>query len=306
MKQFKNKFAVKGDKFLLQAMKEALIEIGHKWDEKYPYKSDITHIIVNGFGGDSECGYNQSAGYSKEYTLPQDWEEVIALASEVINPIPRYVKLLPNFDSNHTGEIFDTSEPLPKYKLWDWKSWDKVFINYSHSFQEVSLEEYETFLLEKEIKQYGLEIGDFVNIIDEDDSKGWYKGGEFESLLSWTKHQKILEFKLIGKSLYLKLNGNSSGWVKASCTEKVKKFKTLAFGDIKVIIYKGKIECQGNIIPIEYLQELLETMNNTRIGRFDWSEVCDWEITFPQVKIGCTTFSIDDIKLIINTYKQWN
>lgn len=47
-------------------------------------------------------------------------------------------KLLPGFDSNHTGEIFDIEKPVPKYHNWS-PQWDWAFIlnKWPHGFELV-------------------------------------------------------------------------------------------------------------------------------------------------------------------------
>lgn len=85
-KKFKNKFAVKfTDPILGEAMKKKLIEIGHEWDG-YLLRKDHIYILVNTYGGDNKCGFNQTPKHFdqeyKVYTLPQDWDKVIELASE--------------------------------------------------------------------------------------------------------------------------------------------------------------------------------------------------------------------------------
>ena len=82
--------------------------------------------------------------------------------------------------------------------------------------------------------------------------------------------------------------------------------KTLVVGNqkIKVIISKDKIEAEGKKISIKLLDEALDIMNQE-----DWkwdNNTTSWDITFPSVKIGCTTLSLDEVKLIKLTYEEFN
>jgi hypothetical protein len=87
--------------------------------------------------------------------------------------------------------------------------------------------------------------------------------------------------------------------------------KTLTLGDkdVKVTISKGKIEAEGGNIPIKYLTNLYERMNNTVQDKFEWG--CTHtgitnNIQFPNVKLGCTTFTKEEVKLVIDTYNELN
>lgn len=77
--------------------------------------------------------------------------------------------------------------------------------------------------------------------------------------------------------------------------------KTLKLGDkgVEVKIPKGKIEVEGSNIDIEDLDELWNSMNND-------GTIARWDITYPSVKLGYTTFTKEEIKQVIDTYNELN
>ena len=88
-------------------------------------------------------------------------------------------------------------------------------------------------------------------------------------------------------------------------------FKTLTLGDkgIEVKISKNKIEANGGEIPLIYLTYLWDVMNNNAEVTLNWRET-NTEVTtniqFPFVKLGCTTFTKEEVKLVIVTYHDLN
>jgi hypothetical protein len=88
--------------------------------------------------------------------------------------------------------------------------------------------------------------------------------------------------------------------------------KTLTLGDkgVEVKISRGKIEANGGRIPIKYLEKLQDTMWNTeKDGALNWRETnteVNRNISFPFVKLGCTTFTKEEVKLVIDTYNELN
>jgi hypothetical protein len=84
--------------------------------------------------------------------------------------------------------------------------------------------------------------------------------------------------------------------------------KTLVLGTsrIKIVISKGKIDVDnGNEIKFDSLNGVYRIMSGrslTVVGR-----PTDYAVSFPKgVKIGCSEFEIDEIKLIIDTYNELN
>lgn len=79
--------------------------------------------------------------------------------------------------------------------------------------------------------------------------------------------------------------------------------KTIVVGDkrITVTIHKGKIVTESQTLNIELFTDLLDVMNGENC-----LAIANWDVTFPTVKIGCTTLPKSDIELIINTYNSLN
>lgn len=87
--------------------------------------------------------------------------------------------------------------------------------------------------------------------------------------------------------------------------------KTLVLGDkqVKVTVSKGKIEAEGGEIPIKYLQHLYKIMCNVVDEPLNWRLTrtsITTNIQFPTVKLGCTTFTTDDVEKVIKTYEELN
>lgn len=86
--------------------------------------------------------------------------------------------------------------------------------------------------------------------------------------------------------------------------------------DIKIVIKKGRIEADGGVIPIQYLEHLYKIMTNTVFeGTLNWSETGasslkgskgSAAISFPTVKLGCSTFTIVELKEVIEAYHKCN
>jgi len=77
--------------------------------------------------------------------------------------------------------------------------------------------------------------------------------------------------------------------------------KTIISGDqrIEIKITPGsKIEAAGREVKIALLKEIHEDM----VDNIFHENTTDWEIKFPAVKIGCSTFSYQEIKQIIDIY----
>lgn len=87
---------------------------GNKWEDTGSY-TNLDKQIWSSF---REVSISEIAEY-----LPKDHPDLQ-------NILPRYVKLLKGFDNEHTGEIFDTNLPIPKYKYWSPKwTWKYLVID---------------------------------------------------------------------------------------------------------------------------------------------------------------------------------
>ena len=94
--------------------------------------------------------------------------------------------------------------------------------------------------------------------------------------------------------------------VRLATPEEIKSIqtKTIAVGEnkkIMVTIHKGKIVTESQTLNIELFTDLLDVMDGDNC-----LVIADWDVTFPTVKIGCTTLPKSDIELIINTYNSLN
>lgn len=68
----------------------------------------------------------------------------------------------------------------------------------------------------------------------------------------------------------------------------------------KAVEISDKITAEGQTVSIKTLEDIYEDMIR---NPFD---DCPWRVTFPQVKIGCSTFTYSEIKQVINAYYEYN
>lgn len=66
-------------------------------------------------------------------------------------------------------------------------------------------------------------------------------------------------------------------------------------------VSKGKIECEGKQILLKPIQMLANINNNLAIKTMN-----NWDISIPFIKIGCSTFSIAELRVVLNTYNRLN
>lgn len=229
-----------------------------------------------------------------------DWEE--------LEEMPEYVELLPDWHNEHTGEIFCTKDPIPKYQYWrnTW-TWEYLLSNHKHSkyFKPTTKEAYETQqkeiqdkeLLEKLIKESGLKLGDEVT---------W---GECNQYCKIERFDLVANVDLtlgrfpMGSSQLAIYVGDYYKWksISVSNFKKKENIKTLTLGDknIKVTISKGKIEAEGKEVNYTQLNNLIKNMNNS-------GNINSWVVSFPAVKIGCSVFTLAELEQVVETYNELN
>ena len=90
-------------------------------------------------------------------------------------------------------------------------------------------------------------------------------------------------------------------WYKQSLFKLCPKSKTLVLGDkrIKFTVYRDKIEADVTVFGILDWEDLLQNMKKQ-------PSLKQYLVTYPTVKVGCTTLTIEDIELLISTYNELN
>jgi len=74
----------------------------------------------------------------------------------------------------------------------------------------------------------------------------------------------------------------------------------LGTSNIKVTVYKdGKVEAEGHVGTVDEVKLLTKRMKPTGC-------VSGWEISFPSIKIGCSTFTLDELKQIVTAHDKLN
>ena len=77
--------------------------------------------------------------------------------------------------------------------------------------------------------------------------------------------------------------------------------KTITIGDTRILftISKGKIVADGTEFSIT-------DWRNIKYKMSDVANLHKYSVTFPTVKVGCTTITLDEVNLIIDTYNKLN
>ena len=75
---------------------------------------------------------------------------------------------------------------------------------------------------------------------------------------------------------------------------------TLGTSKIKITIYKnGAVEAEGKSGTIKMVKQLIDGMQRGQ-------SVSGWEITYPNIKIGCSTFTLNELKQIVTAHDKLN
>ena len=100
MKKFKNSFGVKGSPSLLQALKEEVEKLGWKYDSNfssgYSKRTPDLYFNANKF---KDSMKPQHFSFSNVfdctiYNLPEQWDECLKAASELVEEVPEYVEFI--------------------------------------------------------------------------------------------------------------------------------------------------------------------------------------------------------------------
>lgn len=315
MKKFKNGLIIKGVTSLRKAFEEELLKLGYTNIRKECKVDTCRIILVNenrdksSFVKNGEFASQDShSGGRNEYTLPQDWNLALQAASEVEEEIPKYVKCTHSYSSNFIeGNI---------YRVISWNSagWElcgegstvsgyfkpnysrfEISTKAAYDLQQQELTDKE--LLEKLIKESGLKIGDVVYC----NYKNIYTTDKQQFSGSTVSNRKIRGFKLINGNLAFILEGDTTlyFWCKDVVKLPQSKILTLGSSNIEIKISKGGIEAAGREVGIEYLVSLLENMKR-------YANISNWDVSFKEVKIGCSTFTLVELEQIVETYNELN
>lgn len=322
MKKFKNGLVIFGTSSLRKAFEEELLKLGYT-NRKKECKVDTCKLILvnenrdkSSFVKNGEFASQDSyVGGRDEYTLPGDWDLALKLASEVEEEVPEYVELLSGWsvENEFIGEIFQlaTLNNLHKFKLapkkeefvqniqkWIQRGHFKPSTKAAYDQQQQELADKE--LLERLIKESGFKIGDKVT---------WgtkYDIVEIEDF-NLIKNVRLDTTKFSpGNSQLAIYLGDKYKWYSASTDtlEVIGTSKTLTLGssNIEIKISKGKIEAAGKEVRYGCITNLV---SNMKLQDLSFSHT-DWKVSFPSVKIGCSTFTLSELEQIVETYNELN
>lgn len=145
-------------------------------------------------------------------------------------------------------------------------------------------------------------IGDWVTVVTPDEidlSGGYPKGYTFQIGAEFNSGTHIRP--------HSKCNGIEKTSVRPATKEEIASSQTvtLTLGDkkTKVTIRKGSIEAEGNTVKIDHIKRIQVSMNYTLATG---NMVNSWHIEMKSVKIGCCTFTKEEIDQIINTYNTFH
>jgi len=317
MKQFKNKFAVTSkSSALLKALYDEVVKLGWVYDaefNKLDYKKE-TSFFFGGEGSYAPVSYGSMkvnhfsfCPGTPSYTLPKDWNLVLKLAAEEV-----VVKLLPIAKTKGPYLVGDTvvlvsrrpsgwnnEGAMDKYlgttvKITSINSNNFHFENdgsWSYQFKDI------------DYKLITFKIGDKV-IIDGVKTNGYLTTSGYIEDISGVAGMMstITGFKTKDGIMYATLADLGSNGVHLAGLSLVQQFKQQKFGTsgITFTFSKDKIMADDAVVDIKELKILLQLMENPPVSKVKWT------VTFPNVTIGCSTFTYAEIKLIIKTYSEVN
>lgn len=321
MKKFKNEFGVVSDsEALLKAFKEEVEKLGWTYDPTFTLWNDINLTKYKClYFANNRCSdelkqnhFSISSPYKNTQYLPQDWNRALELAAELEEEIPEYVEAVRNLTGITKGKIYPyvnnrvIDGTFNNYRLMPSEGYEYFTPSTKEAYEAQQNKE----LLEKLIKESGLKIGDTIKTLTLGDIgiiKEFYLINSSESAEKRSYSVQKEWEKTYKPFLAIKFDNSS---LPVNKVEKLPETKTLTLGssNIEIKISKGSIKAQGKEVPYDYIEELVWTMQNNSKGQnpFDWSGYCDWKITFPSVKIGCSTFTVAELEQIVETYNELN
>lgn len=318
MKKFKNSICVQGTHILIEAFAKELLNLGYK-DCTIDRVNFISCTTYNSKDGINDSFFNCRDSYDKtlgmsgaiHLVLPQDWNRALELASELEEEMPEYVEITDGFGCWYkTGEIYKIyhADTKPGYLAYYNHPTDRAYWIDSKQAKVISKEVYDKQqqeladkeLLEKLIKESDLKIGDTIKTLTF--GKGIIR--EFYLINSSKSAEERSysvqeEWKKTYKPFLAIKFDNSS--VPVNKVEKLPETKTLTLGssNIEIKISKGKIEAVGQDVYFHHLDALVKAMQLYRT-------LGDWKVSFPSVKIGCSTFTLAELEQIVETYNELN
>lgn len=341
MKKFKNTIVVTGSPSLLRAFEKELTLLGYKSDEdwnKYANPDIIKRApwayLLN-LGENNKYQYHNHPCRSIDgelLNLPQDWNRALELAAELEEEIPEYIVVTKNSGNNtrhpkfletaYLGdkiykvlELSKTEKNDPSYVCEGgfviYTDYAKVSTKEAYEAQQKELADKE--LLEKLIKESGFEVGMKFSSLCGVPYKyqDWRLSTEWSTSFLTNSNNCNSTIKLFttyeGTPCFATTPSNYSKkyyyfdlnyWKKAV---KAEECKTLILGDkkVEVKISKGKIEAINKNINIDEIKVIWNTMRGGR-------SIAGHAITTSSIKIGCTTFTLEEIEKVIETYNKLN
>lgn len=272
---------------------------------------------------------------NKEVRIPQKW--VIRGCPELKN----YEKTTLNGNCS-CGLYYDSYYYYNSTSNLGLKDWN-YFSSYNlipSDFEEITFEFFEKYILNQEKMEKGFEIkvvnsslktywyasyiGETFKVKKSDSSifdyeviEGKHKGDHLLAKDCLLNNKKLKGYKLIKEYPGSKGLGYFQKYTTGKLSkypefwepvyEKEIKIVKLNIGEFVVEIHEDKIYITGNgvsnfNISHKFLTDVLEDMEE---NNFPDSPKA-YKVIFPFVKIGCSTFSIEDIKLVLKEYNKLN
>lgn len=131
-----------------------------------------------------------------------------------------------------------------------------------------------------------------------------FKIGDWVKWKSSSSGDSYQVTKLSNKGFSVAYEGRNIDYstpIEKLCILANKQIKTLFIGNPrKTVEISDTITAEGQTVSIKTLEDIYEDMIR---NPFD---DCPWRVTFPQVKIGCSTFTSSEIKQVIDAYYEYN
>ena len=131
MKNFKNRFGVRGSVPLIKAFKSEVEQLGWKYDDNFTNWEDLDnrapnpllYFCVDNHSSMKKNHFSLSSSNSNVLTLPQDWNKALELAAEVeeeVVKVPEYVKCIKSHNNQFTKDkIYETRDYFGSVKKDD-------------------------------------------------------------------------------------------------------------------------------------------------------------------------------------------
>jgi len=310
-------FNITGNKHLIEAIGKELVEIGYEFNEYW-----LPHSYV----GISSCtdeintkeDFLRIADHSTakktyiKFSLPTQYQEALDYCREAL----KADRWAPEF------KVGDIVHVHARGLHIGYKGRNKVakvmsIHPYKNSEGELNLildnnigEISPSFVeaaTKEQIEQYNkphYKVGDYVTFLPEKCVGKW-----FHCLTSfWDKKKTFIISHLSEDNIIVNSGSNSIHVFRPATEEEIRQYKneqetkvlTLGTSGIKITITKDSIKAEGTDFSYEKLQELYNGLN--KMGQLN--QISGYAITIPSVKIGCSSFTLEELNRILTTFRE--